>query len=101
MPKKATIPPEAPPLELKQGRVYRAKKPKPVGNVFRCYFNDRAVIYLNPTQVQYDSPAVPNGRHYPMIPLEKFLAWAGRDVTDELLPGEWADYERPKKKSQE
>lgn len=29
-----------------------------------------------------------------MISTEKFLKWVGQDITDELPPAEWEDYER-------
>lgn len=81
------------PLESKNltvGRFYRAKKPAPSG--FPPLTNDRQIKYIGGDKVQYDGPAVANGRHYPMTTIAAFLKWADRDVTDELPPGEWADY---------
>ncbi len=40
--------------------------------------------------VQYDSPSLNLGKHYPKISLSKFLKWASHDVTEELPKGEWA-----------
>ena len=74
--------------DLKAGRCYRAKKPRNV----RGFYNDRQVKRLTETQVQYDGPAVAWGRKYPLVSIEKFLAWASHDVTDDLPPGEWQDF---------
>lgn len=75
-------------LELKIGRCYRAKKPRPAGQ-FTSYANDRQILRITSTTVQYDGPSVHAGRHYPTVSKEKFLEWASHDVTDELPPGEW------------
>ena len=77
-----------PALSIQVGRVYRAKKPSNNGGLF----NDRVVLWTNGEFVQYDGPAVGWGRHYPKVSMEKFLAWAGRDVTDEMPPEAWAPY---------
>ncbi|RSW98803.1 hypothetical protein EGH53_03270 [Klebsiella aerogenes] len=81
--------------ELKIGRCYRAKKPRPAGQ-FASYANDRQVMRIGSTTVQYDGPSVHAGCHYPTISKEKFLAWASHDVTDELPPGEWQIWPIPK-----
>ena len=41
--------------------------------------------------VQYNSPSVKFGKHYPSIPASKFIKWAAKNVTD-ILPenGDWA-----------
>lgn len=78
-------------IEIKVGRVYRAKKPKPVGFFERLY-DDRVVLYVDPGRVQYDSPSVKVGKKHPFIEREKFIKWASRDVTDELPKGEWGAY---------
>ena len=75
-------------MEIKTGRVYRAKKPE----VTRGYYNDRQVIFVGVDKVQYDSPAVHIGRRYPTISIEKFKEWAGEDVTEKLPAGEWQRY---------
>lgn len=74
--------------DIMPGQCYRAKTPRrtPDG-----YVNDRVVTWvaMNRTQVQYDGPAVKFGRHYPIIPMETFLKWADKDVTETLPEGEW------------
>lgn len=77
------------------GRVYRAKRPRPIGFLEPLY-DDRVVVWLGIDQVQYDSPSVKAGRRLPVIALERFIKWADRDVTDELPPGEWASYPQTK-----
>jgi hypothetical protein len=69
--------------DIKPGRCYEAKKPMTVG--FYRELNDRQVKWVDPLRVQYDSPTVRDGQGYPIISMEKFLKWAGRDVT-ELMP---------------
>lgn len=66
--------------DLKVGQVYEAKKPRRVG----MYVNDRQIIWIGMFEVQYDGPAVANGRHYPRITIEVFIAWAARNVTSEM-----------------
>lgn len=77
-------------MEIEVGRVYRAKKPREVVGLV----NDRAVLWINGLRsvVQYDGPAVANGRHYPKVSMEAFLAWAGEDITGKLPEGRWADW---------
>lgn len=77
-------------LELKSGRVYRAKKPRDA----RGFFNDRQVVYISHFQVQYDSPSISMGRKLPMMDKEKFLKWIGEDITDKLPDGEWEVWSR-------
>lgn len=84
-------------MELIVNHVYRAKKPGPTssGSV-----NDRMIIHMGPTTVQYDSPTVKNGKHYPSIPREQFEAWAGEDVTEGYPDGDWMGwyaYQKAKK----
>ncbi|EPY4802965.1 hypothetical protein ACXDID_003978 [Klebsiella pneumoniae] len=79
-------------LEIKVGRTYRAKRPRAAGTVIQPLVNDRTVIWCSATSVQYDSPSVSFGRHYPRVSIEKFRAWASRDVTDELPQGEYAPW---------
>lgn len=76
--------------DIKVGRVFSAKRPKVVG-LFCGYLNDRQVIWVGSlgTEVQYDSPTVANGRHYPKISMEKFLAWANEDVTSQMPNSDW------------
>lgn len=79
-------------LVIERGRTYRAKKPSRAGGVFVPLVNDRTVISTNGNVVQYDSPSVARGRHYPTVTIEKFRRWAARDVTDELPKGEYAEW---------
>ena len=71
-------------LEIKVGHTYRAKRPRPAGTIISPLVNDRTVTWFSRSHVQYDSPSVSFGRHYPTVTIEKFRAWASHDVTDEL-----------------
>lgn len=69
-------------LEAKDIRLnctYRAKRPK---KAFGEVVNDRIVLYISPSldRVQYDSDSIAMGRHYPTVPMEKFLKWASHEV---------------------
>ena len=76
--------------ELVVGHTYEAKKRRQVIRyLFGDIVNDRMILHISDTHVQYDSPAIAIGRHYPKIPIEKFLSWARRDVTSEMPKGEW------------
>lgn len=86
------------PIKLEVGRTYRAKKPRPVSCGFDRVVNDRTVLFVGAFEVQYDSPAVGNGRHYPRMSIEKFCQWCDRDVTAELPPGDWASWPPAKAK---
>lgn len=79
-------------LVLTVGRTYRAKKPSRSVCGFRKLVNDRTIRWIGQDEVQYDGPAVANGRHYPRISKSKFLEWAERDVTDELPADEYAPW---------
>lgn len=74
-------------MELLVNHVYRAKKPQRVGF---DDVNDRSILHLGLSSVQYDSPTVKNGKRYPSIATEKFLEWAGEDVTEGYPDGDWA-----------
>jgi hypothetical protein len=78
------------PQDIQVGRCYEAKRPRRVG-LFSSVWNDRAVLWVSPfgTQVQYDSPTVSLGRHYPRVSMEQFLKWAGRDVTPLMPETDW------------
>jgi hypothetical protein len=76
-------------IELIRNHVYRAKKPV---RTWQGYFNDRQILWIGATEVQYDSPTVANGRQYPKISKEKFLKWVGEDVTDQMPKGMWMDW---------
>ena len=77
--------------DLRVGRTYRAKNPKSVG-IFFPLFDDRQIVWIGSTNLQYDSPGVKIGRKLPFIEIDKFLKWADRDVTEELPRGEWESY---------
>lgn len=75
-------------IELKVGRTYRAKKP---ANSYGLV-NDRTLLFVGLEQVQYDGPAVANGRHYPRASREDFIKWADCDVTDTLPKAEYLEW---------
>lgn len=77
-------------LELQVGRTYRAKRPAAAGSLFSPLVNDRTVVWVGSTTVQYDGPSVAFGRKRPIVSIEQFKKWASRDVTDELPPNEYA-----------
>ena len=72
-------------LKLAVGRVYRAKTPRNV----RGYFNDRQILHLSDSTVQYDSISVGAGRRYPVVVRAAFEAWAAEDVTDRMPKAFW------------
>ena len=66
--------------DIQAGKYYRAKKPR------RCMdggYDDRRVLHVDREgqNVQYDSYTVADGRHYPTVPMERFLKWAGKEIT--------------------
>lgn len=66
--------------DLKVGKVYRAKR-------FREGFfgtnNDRIILWIGASSVQYDSDTVKDGRRYPTTSIESFLNWAAREAPSE------------------
>ncbi len=78
-------------MDIVRGHVYRAKRPKPVG--FPEAFNDRVVLYVTETWVQYDSPTICDMRRFPTIGRDKFETWAAEDVTEGYPEGDWAPWE--------
>ncbi|MGV6989623.1 hypothetical protein ACWA5Z_12170 [Testudinibacter sp. P80/BLE/0925] len=74
--------------DLIVGHIYSAKRKSvdPFGLV-----NDRQILYIEKVlgTVQYDSPTVARGRHYPKVSIDKFLRWAKEDVTSQMPKGEW------------
>lgn len=91
--KKSPAPPGAAPAVMvglpaahyRAGRTYRAKQPKQVGwDTSRPgqnpVFNDRSILHLGASGVQYDGTTVKLGAHYPTAPWERWHAWSG---------GEW------------
>lgn len=75
--------------DLKSGHVYEAKHPRKCGGLFDPLWNDRQIRWVDSKEVCYDSPTVKPGADYPIVPIEKFLKWAGRDITNEMPKGEW------------
>ncbi|CAM5386977.1 hypothetical protein [Rhodanobacter lindaniclasticus] len=75
-------------LQLVVGHVYEAKRPTVVG-LFDRFINDRQILWVGLTEVQYDSPTVRPGWHYPKISAEAFRNWAARDVTHLMPRNEW------------
>lgn len=70
-------------MELIRGHVYKAKKPRKVG-VFDPLWDDRQILWVGLDELQYDSPSVKIGKPYPRISIEKFLKWAGEDITAQM-----------------
>lgn len=78
------------PDDIKPGRVFACKRPAPVG-FLEPLLNDRMVMWVSSckSEVQYDSPSVARGRRFPRVSMEKFLAWAVADVTEQCPTGKW------------
>ncbi len=72
-----------------------AKRPRQTLDGF-C--NDRMIVYVGVTVVQYDFASLGMGRRYPGISVEKFLAWVGDDVTSKTPKGSWRDWKDRKRK---
>lgn len=88
---------ELKPQDIAIGRTYRAKRPARAGGILFTFVNDRQIMWVSPdlAYVQYDSAALPNGRHFPRVTMEAFLKWASHEV---ILKNQydwmkWADYE--------
>ncbi|KGC03547.1 hypothetical protein DM81_3450 [Burkholderia multivorans] len=81
--------------DFKRGQVWRAKRPKAAGPFFARLINDRQIVWVDSlgTTIQYDSPTVAPGRHYPKVSREAFEKWAGREVTDELPDCDWQKWD--------
>lgn len=73
--------------DLKVDRVFAARRPRIVN--FLDHLDDRHVLWISAdrTLVQYDSPTVGPGRHYPKVTTVAFLRWAYCDVTDKMPAG--------------
>jgi hypothetical protein len=67
--------------DIQVGKTYRAKRPQRMGLLEEL--NDRTVLHVGRVTVQYDSPSVRFGQHYPKVSMEKFLAWASHEVVEE------------------
>jgi hypothetical protein len=76
--------------DIQPGKCFRAKRPKVV---FPDLIDDRQIAWASGdlSLVQYDSPTVGIGRQLPIVGMDRFLKWAGKEV---VLPnGEWAKKE--------
>ena len=82
--------------DLNVGHVYSAKRPQTYG--FSRLLGDRQILWIGMIYdnkegfvqgVQYDSPSVKDGRHYPKTSITKFLKWADADITEIMPKGEW------------
>ncbi len=82
--------------DLLVGNVYSAKSPKEHG--FPPLLGDRQILWMGLIYdnkegfvdgLQYDSPSVREGRHYPKISITKFLKWAKADITDTMPKDKW------------
>ncbi|MBV9849842.1 MAG: hypothetical protein JO250_09240 [Armatimonadetes bacterium] len=69
--------------DVQPGKYFRARRPRISGWDDGPILNDRKVLHVGISGVQYDSPSVANGRHFPTVTMEKFLAWAGQEITPE------------------
>lgn len=80
-------------VDIMPRRVYEAKRPAAASG-FPPLYNDRQVQWVSSdrTLVQYDSPTIRDGRRYPTTTMEKFLKWAGQDVTNIMPDGEWRSW---------
>lgn len=88
-----------PPLTLVVGGVYRAKRPRRVARFLQPdLYNDRQILWISPNgeRIQYDSPTIRFGRHYPTCHREQFLQWAGSDMTSTYKEWglQWAEWPR-------
>ncbi|HHF0477244.1 TPA: hypothetical protein ACPHRX_000853 [Haemophilus influenzae] len=82
--------------DLQVGHFYSAKRPKEHG--FPPLLGDRQILWMGVVfdnkegyveGLQYDSPSVRNGRHYPITSVTKFLQWAEADITETMPKGKW------------
>lgn len=80
--------------ELLVGKTYRAKKPRPAAGYCAPLYNDREILWIDHDRgiLQYDGPAIKFKARIPKVTIEKFLDWAGEDVTEKLKPGEWQEW---------
>lgn len=68
-------------LTLAVGHIYRGRRRRQ--NPFTGKYDDRIIIYLNKTTVQYDSYFVANGRGNPTTTRAAFLRWAKEEIVEE------------------
>ena len=82
---------------IERGHIYRAKKPRRIMFGFDGVYDDRQVLHVGPSTVQYDSSTVRDGRRYPSVSRENFEKWMGSDVTEGYPKGDWASLSLSKK----
>ena len=77
-------------MELIKNHVYSAKRKQYIG---LCdMLNDRQILHVGLYSIQYDSPTIRDGRHYPTVLKDQFLKWAKNDVTDQMpTDGRWRE----------
>ena len=68
--------------DLKVGSTYRAKRYREVLG----FNNDRTIVWMGATELQYNSATVKIGRRYPIIDIEKFLRWAKEGENSAISP---------------
>ena len=68
-------------LTLAVGRLYKGRRRRQ--NPFTGEYDDRIILYLDETTVQYDSYFVDSGRHYPKTTRVAFLRWAKEEVVEQ------------------
>jgi len=78
-------------VELKVGHIYEAKRPRVA--TISGLLDDRQIVWMSDTKVQYDSPMVKYGQRLPIISKESFLRWVGRDVTEGYPKKGWRKYD--------
>lgn len=66
--------------DLKVYHLYRGKRPR---QNLAGEHDDRLIISLGKTSLQYDSISVPLGHHYPRMPIDSFLRWAKEEVKED------------------
>lgn len=78
------IPRELTDMDLIVGKAYRAKNPlREFAGVGQ--FNDRLIVNLTETDVQYDSSDISLPAFLPTITIGEFLEWASYEVSDSGL----------------
>lgn len=83
--------------DIKIGKTYRAKKPREA--VFSNDKDDRTVLWIGRSYiydrsakrkrtclcVQYDSPFLSIGRHFPKTTMHAFLNWASHEIGNAVI----------------
>lgn len=75
------------------GRCFEANKRRNYATMDGTFYDDRQVAWVSSdrTRVQYDSPMARPGRRLPVMNMEKFLKWAGKDVSALMPRGKWRE----------